>query len=155
VLGISTIVALVFFIAGLMQVFGGWLADKISPKSVYIGAFFIQVPLLVLLANVAGPFVVVAAIIMMATNNSALPAENVILARYVPRSRRALAFGFKFVLAIGFATLGVQLEAELFDATGEFYWLFTVLAAFALAGAAMAFVLPSEKRSNPAVQPAE
>jgi len=111
--------------------------------------------LLVLLANVAGPFVVVAAIIMMATNNSALPAENVILARYVPRSRRALAFGFKFVLAIGFATLGVQLEAELFDATGEFYWLFTVLAAFALAGAAMAFVLPSEKRSNPAVQPAE
>ena len=91
----------------------------------------------------------------MATNNSALPAENVILARYVPRTRRALAFGFKFVLAIGFATLGVQLEAYLFDATGGFYWLFSVLAAVALAGAVMAFVLPSDKRAEPAAQPAE
>lgn len=155
VLGISTIVALVFFVAGLMQVVGGWLADRISPKAVYIGAFFIQVPLLVLLANVAGPFVIVAAVIMMATNNGALPAENVILARYVPRARRALAFGFKFVLAIGFSTLGVQLEAVLFDATGEFFWLFTVLAAVALAGAFAAFVLPSENRPAPVAQPAE
>ncbi len=149
IFGISTIVAVVFFVAGLMQVAGGWLADRISPKVVYIGAFSIQLPFLILLANISGPMAVVAAIIMISANNGALPAENVILARYVPRTRRALAFGFKFVLAIGFATLGVQLEATLFDATGGFYWLFTVLGAIAVAGAIAALVLPSDRRTAP------
>lgn len=155
VFGISTLVAAVFFIAGLMQVAGGWLADRISPKAVYIGAFLIQVPLLVLLASAIGPLVIVFAVMMISANNGALPAENVILARYVPRTRRALAFGFKFVLAIGFSALGVQLEASLFDATGDFYWLYTVLAGISLAGAFAAFVLPSDKKTTAEPQPAE
>lgn len=146
VMGISSMVALVFFVAGLMQVMGGWLADKISPKIVYIGAFMIQVPLLILLANIAGPMIILIAVMMMAANNGGLPSENVILARYVPRTRRSLAFGFKFVLAIGFSTMGVQLEAMLFDATGGFYWLYTVLAAVAVTGAVAATVLPRERR---------
>lgn len=154
VLGISTLVAVVFFIAGLMQVAGGWLADRISPKVVYIGAFMIQLPFLIMLANFSGALAVVVAVIMISANNGALPAENVILARYVPRTRRSLAFGFKFVLAIGFAALGVQLEATLFDATGGFYWLFTVLAAIAFTGAFAAMVLPSDKKV-PQPQPAE
>ena len=145
-MGISSMVALVFFVAGLMQVMGGWLADKISPKIVYIGAFMIQVPLLILLANIAGPMIILIAVMMMAANNGGLPSENVILARYVPRTRRSLAFGFKFVLAIGFSTMGVQLEAMLFDATGGFYWLYTVLAAVAVTGAVAATVLPRERR---------
>lgn len=155
VLGISTLVAAVFFIAGLMQVVGGWLADKTSPKYVYIGAFIVQVPLLIFLANAAGPLVIVFAVMMISANNGALPAENVILARYVPPSRRALAFGFKFVLAIGFSTLGVQLEAVLFDNTGEFYWLYMLLAGISLAGVFAALILPSDRQSNPTPQPAE
>ncbi len=155
VLGISTLVAAVFFIAGLMQVVGGWLADKTSPKYVYIGAFVVQVPLLIFLANAAGPLVIVFAVMMISANNGALPAENVILARYVPPSRRALAFGFKFVLAIGFSTLGVQLEAVLFDNTGEFYWLYMLLSGISLAGAFAALVLPRDRQSNPTPQPAE
>jgi len=155
VLGISTLVAAVFFIAGLMQVVGGWLADKTSPKYVYIGAFVVQVPLLILLANAVGPLVIVFAVMMISANNGALPAENVILARYVPPSRRALAFGFKFVLAIGFSTLGVQLEAVLFDSTGEFYWLYMLLAGISLAGAFAALVLPGDRPVNQTPQPAE
>lgn len=155
VLGVSTLVAAVFFIAGLMQVVGGWLADKTSPKYVYIGAFVVQIPLLILLASAAGPLVIVFAVMMISANNGALPAENVILARYVPRSRRSLAFGFKFVLAIGFATLGVQLEAVLFDNTGEFYWLYMLLSGISLAGAFAALILPGDRQSTPTPQPAE
>jgi FSR family fosmidomycin resistance protein-like MFS transporter len=155
VLGVSSLVAGVFFIAGLMQVVGGWLADKTSPKYVYIGAFVVQIPLLILLASAAGPLVIVFAVMMISANNGALPAENVILARYVPRSRRSLAFGFKFVLAIGFATLGVQLEAVLFDNTGEFYWLYMLLSGISLAGAFAALILPGDRQSNATPQPAE
>jgi len=155
VLGVSTLVAAVFFIAGLMQVIGGWLADKTSPKYVYIGAFVVQIPLLILLASAAGSLVIVFAVMMISANNGALPAENVILARYVPRSRRSLAFGFKFVLAIGFATLGVQLEAVLFDNTGEFYWLYMLLSGISLAGAFAVLILPGDRQSNATPQPAE
>jgi MFS transporter, FSR family, fosmidomycin resistance protein len=155
VFGISTLVAAVFFVSGLMQLTGGWLVDKISPKFVYIGAFIIQVPLLILMAYAAGPFVIVIAVMMISSNSGALPAENVILARYVPPARRAMAFGFKFILAIGFSTLGVQLEAVLFDHSGEFVWLFTVLACISCAGAVAALILPSDRRRVPLAQPAE
>ena len=98
---------------------------------------------------------IVFAVMMISANNGALPAENVILARYVPRSRRSLAFGFKFVLAIGFATLGVQLEAVLFDNTGEFYWLYMLLSGISLAGAFAVLILPGDRQSNATPQPAE
>ncbi|MEQ8321812.1 MAG: MFS transporter [Rhodospirillales bacterium] len=154
VFGISTLVAAVFFIAGLMQFAGGWLADRISPKLVYIGAFMVQVPLLVLMAYAAGPMVVLFAVMMISASNGSLPAENVILARYIPPARRALAFGCKFIVAIGFSTLGVQLEAMLFDYSGEFYMLFMVLACISLAGAFAAMILPSDRKAAVA-QPAE
>lgn len=155
VFGISTLVAGVFFIAGLMQVAGGWLADRISPKLVYIGAFAVQVPLLILFADAIGPLVIVFAVMMISANNGALPAENVILARYIPPHRRALAFGCKFIVAIGFSALGVQLEAMLFDYSGEFHLLFTVLAGISLAGLFAGLVLPSDRKRAVAAQPAE
>lgn len=154
VFGISAVVAAVFFLSGMMQMVGGWLADRVSPKHVYIGGFMLQVPLLVLLASAAGPMVLLFAVLAIASNSAALPSENVILARYMPPQRRALAFGLKFVLAIGFSALGVQLEASLFNATGEFYVLFTVLAAIALAGCTAALLLPGD-RKMPVAQPAE
>ncbi|MBO6520471.1 MAG: MFS transporter [Rhodospirillales bacterium] len=155
VFGISTLVAAVFFVAGLMQLAGGWLADKTSPKLVYIGAFVVQIPLLVLLANAAGPLVILFAVMTISSNNGALPAENVILARYIPPHRRALAFGCKFIIAIGFSALGVQLEALLFDYSGEFQLLFTVLAGISLAGAIAALILPSDRKATVTPQPAE
>jgi len=155
VFGISTLVAAVFFIAGLMQFVGGWLVDRVSPKLVYISAFAVQVPLLILLANAAGPMVIVVAVLMISASNGSLPAENVILARYIPPARRALAFGCKFIVAIGFSALGIQLEAMLFDFSGEFYLLFTVLAGISAAGAFAALVLPSDRKMEAMPQAAE
>ncbi|WNJ98734.1 MFS transporter [Thalassospiraceae bacterium LMO-JJ14] len=155
VFGISTLVAGVFFIAGLMQFAGGWLADRTSPKLVYIGAFAVQIPLLILLADAAGPLVILIAVMTISSNNGALPAENVILARYIPPHRRALAFGCKFIVAIGFSALGVQLEAMLFDYSGEFHLLFTVLAGISLVGVIAGLLLPSDRRAGAAAQPAE
>jgi len=45
---------------------------------------------------------------------------------------------------------GVKLEGALFDATGDFLWLFTVLAALAATAAAIGFLLPGEPRRQPA-----
>src|SRR3546814_1653976 len=43
-LGIGALVALVYTAGGLMQLVGGWLADRYPLKPIYLSAFVLQVP---------------------------------------------------------------------------------------------------------------
>ena len=97
---------------------------------------------------------VLIAIVMTGLNTSTQPAENILIARYTPQNRRGLTFGLKFVVAIGFSSLGVLLEGLMFDLTGDFLWLFLILGAMALVATTAAFRLPSGG-SGAIPQPAE
>ncbi|MDH3281836.1 MAG: MFS transporter, partial [Gammaproteobacteria bacterium] len=80
--GVGLLVAGVYTAAAFMQVLGGYLADRWPLKFVYAAAILFQVPLLWLAASLGGvPLLVVAALMVMA-NAGALPAENMLLARY-------------------------------------------------------------------------
>ena len=86
------------------------------------------------------------------------PAENALLVRYTPGRWRATAFGAKFVLSLGVSSLGLPLVAFIFDRTGDFAWLFVVLAALAMIIVAAALFLPREgggRLAIPAPAPAE
>lgn len=149
--GISAMVATVYGFAGVLQIVSGRLADRFPLKTVYQIAFLLQVPLLMLAAQVSGPMLVVVAVLMAAANSGSLPAENCLVARYAPSHRRGLAYGLKFVFAIGVASgFGVKLEGMLFDASGDFVWLFTILAALAASATAIGFLLPSEPKRQQA-----
>ena len=151
--GISAMVATVYGFAGVLQIFSGRLADRYPLKTVYQIAFLLQVPLLILAAQVSGPTLVIVAILMAAANTGSLPAENCLVARYAPSHRRGLAYGLKFVFAIGVASgFGVKMEGMLFDASGDFVWLFTVLACLAATATAIGFLLPGEPKRQPAPQ---
>jgi len=145
VLGLSAMVAIVYFVAGGMQIVGGRMADKYPLKYVYIVAFALQVPFLAIAGSLSGGSLFVAAMIMVSANVGALPAENSLIARYAPSQWRGLAFGLKFILAFGVSGLGVLLEGKLYDLTGGFYWLFIVLACIALVATAAGFLLPNER----------
>jgi MFS family permease len=142
VFGIGLLVAAVYTAAAFMQVIGGHLADRFALKPVYIGALLIQVPTLWLAASLGGVPLLIVATIMVMAGVGALPAENMLLARYTPQSRHGLVFGIKFVLAFGAAPLAVQLVATITGRTGDFYWVYTVLAAFALVAVCAALMLP-------------
>lgn len=144
VMGISALVATVFFLSGGMQVVGGRLADRYSLKSVYLLFFFLQTLLLLLVGSLGGMSLVVASVFLISANVGVLPAENVLIARYSPSRWRGLVFGLKFILYFGVGGLGVMLEGIIYDLTGGFFWLFTVLAGLALAGGVAAVLLPSE-----------
>lgn len=153
IFGIGLLVAAVYTAAAFMQVIGGHLADRFPLKPVYVGALLIQVPTLWLAATLGGlPLLMVATIMVMA-GVGALPAENMLLARYTPESRHGLVFGIKFVLAFGAAPLAVQLVATITGRTGDFYWVYAVLAAFALVAVCAALLLPAG-RGIPAPQTA-
>jgi MFS family permease len=146
VMGVSLLVSLVYLVSGGCQIVAGHLADRFPLKFVYVVCFALQVPLLVLAASAHGTAMVMVAMLMVAMNVGALPAENSLVARYAPSHRRGLAFGLKFILAFGISGLGVKLEGAVYDSTGDFWWLFTILAAIAVVGVAAALLLPEERR---------
>lgn len=152
VLGVSAFVAIVYFAAGIMQIVAGRLADKYPLKYVYMLAFLCQVPFLAIAGSLSGTPLFIVALIMVTVNVGALPAENALVARYAPSQWRGLAFGLKYILAFGVSGLGVLLEGKLYDFTGDFYWLFIVLACVAAVATVAGLLLPNES-PNPDPEP--
>ncbi len=146
VAGIGLLVGAVYVLAGIMQLVGGHLADRYPLKLVYAAAVGLQVPLLWFAASLAGAPLVVMATLMVMANVGALPAENMMLARYAPSRRHGLAFGAKFVLAFGAAPLAVQLVSLVQDRTGDLALLFQVFAGCALLAFAAILLLPALPR---------
>jgi MFS transporter, FSR family, fosmidomycin resistance protein len=142
---ISALVAIVYAVAGVMQIFAGWLADRFPLKTVYQLSFVCQALLLFPAAYFSGAPMVIIGILMVTANSGTLPAENCLVARYAPPNRRGLAYGLKFVIALGLSGFGVKLEGMIFDATGGFFWLFVLLSALAAAASAIAFFLPDDR----------
>jgi MFS transporter, FSR family, fosmidomycin resistance protein len=145
VLGISMALATVYALAGTAQMAGGFLVDRFSVKTVYLAAIVSQVPFLFLAGILGGPGLLAVAAIMMCANQSSLPAENVLIARYTPSHWRGFAFGLKFILIFGLSGgVGVALEGAVYDFTGGFFWVFTILAGVGVATALAALLLPNE-----------
>lgn len=154
VMGVSVMVAMVYIVAGGFQMIAGKLCDIYPLKLVYILSFTAQIPIMLFATSASGMSLLLTAMLMVSANQSSLPAENSLVARYAPAKWRGLAFGLKFILAFGVSGMALLVEAAIFEYTGGFFWLFIVLACLATVGFATAFLLPSEK-TKPALQPAE
>ncbi len=148
VFGVSLLVALVYFVAGAMQLVVGRMADKYPLRKVYFLMFFLQVPFLMLAGSLSGTPLFAAALVMVAANVSSLPAENYLVARYAPSKWRGLVFGLKFIISFGIGGLGVMIESTFYNLTGGFSWMFMVLAALSVVGGAAALLLPAENRNS-------
>jgi MFS family permease len=150
-------VTLVFLVSATAQLVGGWLADRLAMKAVYIGAWAVQAPLFAVAAQARDVPLLAA---MMAVNYLgvlSVPAENALLARYTPARWRATAYGAKFLLALGVSTIGVKLVAVIYDGTGSFAPLWLTLGGCAAFVAIAGLFLPGRWRRTPRLvpQPAE
>jgi MFS family permease len=152
--GIGVIVAIVYTAGGLMQLAGGFLADRWPLKPLYIASWLFQIPVYGVIAAASGLPLIAVAILAVLLGAGALPAENMLLARYTPEHHRSLAFGVKYVLAFGSGPFAIWLVSVVNETTGEFVWLFAMLAAMAAAATIAALWLPGEWR-RPAPAAAE
>ena len=109
------------------------------------------------IALLGGLPLVAAAAITVLLSTGALPAENMLLARYTPERHRSLAYGAKFVLAFGSAPVAIWAVSEVQQVTNEFTWLFALGAGLALVATLAAAFLPSDRKAAtlPVTQPAE
>ena len=89
---------------------------------------------------------IAAAVLTVLLSTAALPAENMLLARFTPARHRSLAFGVKFVLAFATAPLAIAFVSFVQARSGEFVWLFAALAGIAAVAATAALMLPGEHR---------
>ncbi len=144
--GVGLAVAAVYTVGGVTQLLGGYMADRFPLKAVYILAWTAEVVFLSVLATAAGLGVVGVAMFAVMANLGQVPAENMLLARYVPQRRHGLVFGVKFVLMFGAAPISVALVSRLREATGGFEALFFGLGAAALLIAGLALLLPAARR---------
>lgn len=148
---VGLLVALVYAVAGVMQIVGGHLADRLPLKRVYLGGLLVQAPVLALVAHASGAPLVLAATMAAFLNAATLPAENLLIARFAPARHRSLAYAVKFVLAFSIAPVAVLLVARVEFLTGEFFWLFLPLAAVAVLGVLVATALPGGTTTRPAL----
>jgi len=136
---------------------GGLLADRFPLKQVYLWAWAAQLPVLIVVIHAVEVPLLGLMILLFSLETMTGPAENSLLVRYTPGRWRATAFGAKFVLAQGVSALGVPLVGYVFDATGDFLWMFGILIGLGITIVAAAIYLPREagKFASPAAVPAE
>jgi len=153
--GVGALVALVYLAGGLVQVAGGYLADRYALKPIYLISWAVQVPVLIGIGMFSGLPLLVLATMTVLLGAGALPAENLLLNRYSPEKHRGLAFGIKYVIAFGSAPIALQLVAQTNAVTGEFFWLFVSLAVLAGVATIAAVLLPGGWLLQPEPAPAE
>ncbi|MFT5511043.1 MAG: FSR family fosmidomycin resistance protein-like MFS transporter [Hyphomicrobiaceae bacterium] len=145
---IGMFVGVVSGLASFSSIFGGWMADRYSARSIYIVFWLLQIPLLFLIVSLSDATLLVAILLVLSFMLAFAAAENMLVARYTPFRWRSLAYGAKFVLALGIGGLTVHLAGWLFDRDGDFSFLFTMFGSAAILAAAAAFLLP---KTQPAV----
>lgn len=152
---IGLAVGAVYTAGAVMQLIGGRLADRYSLKLVYGLGWVLMAPLLLAMAWTGEAALFLAAVGLVVVNTSALPAENMMLARFAPAKHQGLAFGIKFVLAFGAGPIGVLLIKYGREWTGDFSALLTGLGAMAAAAILVVLLLPRDGRRQAAPVPAE
>ncbi len=81
-------------------------------------------------------------LLAMSLNVTFVAAENILVARYTPFKWRSLAYGARFVLALGVGGLTVLLAGDLYDQDGNFTVIYLLLAGGALLASLGALLLP-------------
>ena len=102
----------------------------------------LTVPPVVLMTSQVGPVLMVVALLAMIFNTTFAAAENLLVARYTPFGWRSLAYGAKFVLALGIGGLTVHAAGWVYDQQGSFHLLYLFFGGSALLAAASAVALP-------------
>ena len=142
---IGVFVGIISGLASLSSIFGGWMADRYSARSIYIVFWTLQIPILFTIVSLSDVPLLVAILLVLSFMLAFSAAENMLVAQYTPFRWRAVAYGAKFVLALGVGGLTVHLAGWLFDSNGDFGVLFALFGGAAILAAAAAFLLPGAR----------
>ncbi len=139
---IGVFVGVISGLASLSSIFGGWMADRYSARSIYIIFWALQVPILFMIVFISDGLLLVAVLLVLSFLLAFSASENMLVAQYTPFRWRAVAYGAKFVLALGVGGLTVHLAGWVFDHNGDFSVLLFMFCGSAILATVVAFILP-------------
>ena len=139
---IGLYVGAVIGFASISSLIGGWLADRYSARSIYIVFWLLTALPIFAITSSYGVSLLALALFAMLFNTGFTAAENMLVARYTPFAWRSLAYGAKFVLALGVGGLTVHLAGILHDRSGNFELLYLLFGAAGLIATIAAVALP-------------
>jgi MFS family permease len=129
--GIGALVAMVYALAAFAQLAMGALIDRFELRRLMIGIALVQIPLLVLAANLEGWAMLAAAFAMMLAIFGQIPLNDAIVGKYCADEYRARVLAVRYVVSLGVAAVAVPLIALLHRTEGGFRNVFLVLAMLA------------------------
>jgi len=141
--GVGALVAIVYTMAAFAQVLMGMLIDRMELRRLMIAVGLVQIPMLLLAANLEGWWMLGAALAMMLAVFGQIPLNDAIVGRYVADEFRARVLGVRYVVSLGVAAVAVPLIATLHKTAGGFANVFMVLAALASGIFLAAFFFPT------------
>ena len=143
---IGIMVSLIYIISGVMNFFGGILADKYSDKNIYLIGIIGQGFLLLFIFSLSNYFLIVISLFIVAFNSSILPAENLLLARFSPQKHQSLVYGIKFIVSFAIAPIALFLIATSYEVTREFSYLYLSCGVMMIVLFLIVLYLPSSKK---------
>ena len=147
---IGTIVGSVYVVGAISQILGGYLADRLPLKNLYLGLWIIQAPLLLLISELGGITLAILVGILTMSGTSILPSENIILSKFASKENQGLTFGIKFLVSFCAAPIAVFLITFIREMTGQFNNLIIFLSILSLFACIAILFLPvrSEKKDH-------
>jgi len=143
-LGIGMLVSLVYAFAAMAQLIVGHLIDRHSIRSVFVPVVALQVPLLFLAGSMQNYAMLLVALAMMFFVFGQIPINDAMVAAYTDEKWRSRAFAVRYVVSFGASACSVPLVAYVYRATGDFKYLFFVLAAMASVMLVAAICVPPQ-----------
>ncbi len=145
---IGLFVGAVTAVSSTTSILGGYLADRFSARSIYLVFWSLQIPLLGVVASTTGPLLVLLTALALSSGLTFAAAENLLVAHYTPFRWRSLAYGAKFVLALGVGGLTVLFAGRVFDAFESMVPVYLAFGAAALLASAAAAMLPGRASAD-------
>jgi MFS family permease len=139
------LVSVIYVVGAFGQYFGGTLADKWNLKMLYVLGFALQAPFLFLISITSGLMLFPVALLAVLLSLGIQPISDSLLAHSVPARWHATAYGARFVASLGVSAAAVPLIASIYKTTGDFFWLFIILAMLAIVATLLALFLPYKR----------
>jgi MFS family permease len=143
-LGIGVLVSLVYAFAAMAQLIVGYLIDRHSIRSVFVPVVALQAPLLFIAGSVENYAMLLVALAMMFFIFGQIPINDAMVAAYTDEKWRSRAFAVRYVVSFGASACSVPLIAYVYRMTGDFKYLFFVLAAIACVMLLAAVCMPPQ-----------
>ncbi len=143
--GVAGLVTIALLFSAMGQLIGGALAERFPLKAVYLTMYVLIVPLALLAAGWSELPLVAASAVLMLLLTASLPAENCLVAKFCPAAWHATAYGAKFVVGLGIASLAIPMVGAIYDNTGGFYWFYVAFGILSAATVAVSVFLPGAK----------